>query len=255
MSTLSLRTLLVAGSLAFGLNVAAAEAHQCVKVLILDSPERVQAGSEASMVAGVINCGSCPTPVLLDAWLYDPDSGKRVHLGTEFLRQLEGRRRVKLLLNIPRNVAPGRYHLVLSGVTPSGYMDLDRARIAVGPGTQRDIRQLLMRLAGDPTDLAAMEELAEAAGDMANDLAGELEPADAIAAYTDITGKIVHKDKKKKTIRVKNETGREKTVKVKPSTVIEDVHGNVLTFDDLREGDRVEVEYNSQNVATNITKL
>ncbi len=255
MSTLSLRTLLVAGSLAFGLNVAAAEAHQCVKVLILDSPERVQAGSEASMVAGVINCGSCPTPVLLDAWLYDHDSGKRVHLGTESLRQLEGRRRVKLLLHIPRNVAPGRYHLVLSGVTPSGYMDLDRARIAVGPGTQRDIRQLLMRLAGDPTDLAAMEELAEAAGDMANDLAGELEPADPIAAYTDITGKIVHKDKKKKTIRVKNETGREKTVKVKPSTVIEDVHGNPLTFNDLREGDRVEVEYNSQNVATNITKL
>ena len=251
MSTLSLRALLVVGSLALGLNVPAAEAHQCVKVLILDSPERVQAGSEASLVAGVINCGSCPTPVLLDAWLYDPDTGKRVHLGTEFLRQLEGRRRVKLLLDIPRNVAPGRYHLVLSGVTPSGYMDLARARIAVGPGTQRDIRRLLMRLAGDPTDLAAMEELAEAAGDMAD----ELDPADAIAAYTDITGKIVHKDKKKKKIRVKNETGREKTVKVKPSTVIVDVHGNVLTFDDLREGDRVEVEYNSQDVATNIPKL
>ena len=259
MSTLSLRALLVVGSLALGLNVPAAEAHQCVKVLILDSPERVQAGSQASMVAGVINCGSCPTPVLLDAWLYDPDSGKRVHLGTESLRQLEGRRRVKLLLDIPRNVAPGRYHLVLSGVTPSGYMDLARARIAVGPGTQRDIRRLLMRLAGDPTDLAAMEELAEAAGDMAGEMAGdlasELEPADPIAAYTDITGKIVHKDKKKKKIRVKNETGREKTVKVKPSTVIVDVHGNVLTFDDLREGDRVEVEYNSQDVATNITKL
>jgi hypothetical protein len=255
MSTLSLRALLVVGSLALGLNVPAAEAHQCVKVLILDSPERVQAGSEASLVAGVINCGSCPTPVLLDAWLYDPDTGKRVHLGTESLRQLEGRRRVKLLLDIPRNVAPGRYHLVLSGVTPSGYMDLARARIAVGPGTQRDIRRLLMRLAGDPTDLAAMEELAEAAGDMAGDMADELDPADAIAAYTDITGKIVHKDKKKKKIRVKNETGREKTVKVKPSTVIVDVHGNVLTFDDLREGDRVEVEYNSQDVATNITKL
>ncbi|MFP6701200.1 MAG: hypothetical protein VB861_05605, partial [Planctomycetaceae bacterium] len=190
MSTLPLRALLVVGSLALGLNVPAAEAHQCVKVLILDSPERVQAGSEASMVAGVINCGSCPTPVLLDAWLYDPDSGKRVHLGTESLRQLEGCRRVKLLLHIPRNVAPGRYHLVLSGVTPSGYMDLDRARIAVGPGTQRNIRRLLMRLAGDPTDLAAMEELAEAAGEMAGDLASELEPADPIAAYTDITGKI-----------------------------------------------------------------
>ena len=174
MSTLSLRALLVVGSLALGLNVPAAEAHQCVKVLILDSPERVQAGSEASLVAGVINCGSCPTPVLLDAWLYDPDTGKRVHLGTEFLRQLEGRRRVKLLLDIPRNVAPGRYHLVLSGVTPSGYMDLARARIAVGPGTQRDIRRLLMRLAGDPTDLAAMEELAEAAGDMAGDIGGDM---------------------------------------------------------------------------------
>jgi hypothetical protein len=49
--------------------------------------------------------------------------------------------------------------------------------------------------------------------------------------------------------------GREQTVKVTTNTVIEDLDGNPLTFDDIREGDRVEVDYNGRNQATNIVKL
>jgi hypothetical protein len=113
------------------------------------------------------------------------------------------------------------------------------------------VRRLLMRLAGDPTDLAAMEELAAAAGD----LAGELGLADAIALADDITGEIVHKDKKKKKIRVKNRVGRVQTVKVTHNTVIVDANGNNITFDDLHEGDRVDVDYNSSNEATRIEVL
>ena len=160
-------------------------------------------------------------------------------------------RRVKLLLHIPMTVTPGRYMLVLSGTTSSGYMDLARARIAVLPRPQRDVRRLLMRLAGNPTDLAAMEELAGAAGD----LAGELGLADAVALTDDITGEIVHKDKKKKEIRVKNRIGREQKVKVTRRTVILDANGDPITFDDLHEGDRVDVEYNSRNEATRIEVL
>jgi hypothetical protein len=249
MSTLTVRALLVVGALGLGLNTPIAEAHQCVQVLILDSPQRVHAGSRASMVAGVVNCGSCPTPVALDAWLYDPLRDVRVHLGSEYLRLgMDEARRVKLLLHIPSTVPPGRYMLVLSGTTSSGYMDLARARICVLPGPRRDVRRLLMRLAGDPTDLAAMEELAAAAGD----LAGELGLADAIALADDITGEIVHKDKKKKKIRVKNRVGRVQTVKVTHNTVIVDANGNNITFDDLHEGDRVDVDYNSSNEATRI---
>jgi len=252
MSTLTVRALLVVGALGLGLNTPIAEAHQCVQVLILDSPQRVHAGSRASMVAGVVNCGSCPTPVALDAWLYDALRDVRVHLGSEYLRLgMDEARRVKLLLHIPSTVPPGRYMLVLSGTTSSGYMDLARARICVLPGPRRDVRRLLMRLAGDPTDLAAMEELAAAAGD----LAGELGLADAIALADDITGEIVHKDKKKKKIRVKNRVGRVQTVKVTHNTVIVDANGNNITFDDLHEGDRVDVDYNSSNEATRIEVL
>jgi hypothetical protein len=252
MSTLTVRALLVVGALGLGLNTPIAQAHQCVEVLILESPERVHAGSRASMVAGVVNCGSCPTPVALDAWLYDPDSDVRIHLGSEYLRLgMDEARRVKLLLHIPMTVTPGRYMLVLSGTTSSGYMDLARARIAVLPRPQRDVRRLLMRLAGNPTDLAAMEELAGAAGD----LAGELGLADAVALTDDITGEIVHKDKKKKEIRVKNRIGREQKVKVTRRTVILDANGDPITFDDLHEGDRVDVEYNSRNEATRIEVL
>ena len=252
MSTLTVRALLVVGALGLGLNTPIAQAHQCVQVLILESPGRVHAGSRASMVAGVVNCGSCPTPVALDAWLYDPDSDVRIHLGSEYLRLgMDESRRVKLLLHIPMTVTPGRYMLVLSGTTSSGYMDLARARIAVLPRPQRDVRRLLMRLAGNPTDLAAMEELAGAAGD----LAGELGLADAVALTDDITGEIVHKDKKKKEIRVKNRIGREQKVKVTRGTVILDANGDPITFDDLHEGDRVDVEYNSRNEATRIEVL
>jgi len=252
MSTLTVRALLVVGALGLGLNTPIAQAHQCVEVLILESPERVHAGSRASMVAGVVNCGSCPTPVALDAWLYDALRDVRVHLGSEYLRLgMDEARRVKLLLHIPSTVPPGRYMLVLSGTTSSGYMDLARARIGVLPGPRRDVRRLLMRLAGDPTDLAAMEELAAAAGD----LAGELGLADAIALADDITGEIVHKDKKKKKIRVRNRVGRVQTVKVTHNTVIVDANGNNITFDDLHEGDRVDVDYNSSNEATRIEVL
>jgi len=254
MSTLTVRAMLVVGSFGLGMNVPIAEAHQCIKVMILQSPQRVHAGSQASMVAGVVNCGNCPTPVELDAWLYDPVSNVRVHLGNEFLRLgMNDVRRVKLLLDIPATVAPGRYQLVLSGETSGGYTDAARARIKVVPRPHRDVRRLLMRLAGNPADTAAMEELAEAAVDYASNELGLREP---MAAGGDITGKIVHKDKKDKEIRVKNAVGREQTVKVKiPGTVIVDANGNVILFDDLHEGDRVEVDYDSHNVATRIEKL
>ena len=253
MSTLTLRALLVVGSIGLGLNAAVAEAHQCVQVMILESPQRVHPGTQVSMVAGVVNCGGCPTPVELDAWLFDPGSNVRVHLGNEYVRlRMHEARRVKLLLDIPRNVAPGHYQLVLTGETPSGYMDRDRARIQVVPRDRRDVRRLLMRLAGNPADFAAMEELAEAAVDLS---AGELGIREAIPTGGDITGKIVDKDKKEKEIRVKNEVGREKTVEVTSNTVIEDLNGNPLTFDDIREGDRVEVDYNGSNEATKIVKL
>ena len=253
MSTLTLRALLVVGSIGLGWNVSIVEAHQCVQVAILQSPQQVHAGSQASMVAGVINCGGCPTPVQLDAWLFDPGNNVRVHLGDEFLRlPMNDVRRVKLLLDIPNNVAPGHYQLVLSGETSGGYMDIARARIRVVPRERRDVRRLLMQLAGNPTDLAAMEELAEAAIAYS---AGELGIREAIPTGGDITGKIVDKDKKEKEIRVKNAVGREKTVEVTSTTVIQDLNGNALTFDDLREGDRVEVDYDDNDVATQIVKL
>jgi len=252
MSTLTFRSLLVVSSLGLGLNVPIAEAHQCVDVQILSSPQRVHAGSRSSMVAGVSNCGSCPTSAELDAWLYDPASNTRVHLGGERVRLREGEvRRVKLLLNIPDNVAPGRYQLVLSGVTPGGFMDVARAHITVVPWDMRDVRRLLMQLASDPGDMAALDELLEAT----DAYAGELGERVALPSGGDITGKIVHKDKKKKKIRVKNAVGREKTVKVKRTTKIFDADGKRITFDDLREGDRVEVEYDDNNVATRIDKL
>lgn len=252
MSTLTFRSLLVVGSLGLGLNVPIAEAHQCVDVRILHSPRQVAAGSQASMVAGVFNCGSCPTTAELDAWLYDPDSHTRVHLGGERVRLREGEfRRAKLLLNIPDNVAPGRYQLVLSGVTPGGFMDLARARISVVSRDFGDVRRLLMQLASDSGDAAAVEELLE----MVDAYADELRPREVMPASGDITGKIVHKDKKKRKIRVKNAVGREKTVKVKPTTQIFDENGDPITFDDLHEGDRVEVEYDNNNVATRIDKL
>ena len=49
--------------------------------------------------------------------------------------------------------------------------------------------------------------------------------------------------------------GREKTVKIKPTTQIFDENGDPITFDDLHEGDRVEVEYDDNNVATRIEQL
>ena len=253
MSTLTLRALLIVGTIGLGLNAAVAEAHQCVQVMILESPQRVHPGSQASMVAGVVNCGGCPTPVELDAWLFNPDSNVRVHLANESVRlKIHEARRVKLLLNIPRNIAPGHYQLVLTGETSGGYMDRDRARIRVVPRDGRDVRRLLMRLAGNPADFAAMEELAEAVVDLS---ARELGIREPMPTGGDITGKIVDKDKKDKEIRVKNEVGREKTVKVTTNTVIEDLNGNALTFDDIREGDRVEVDYNGNNEATKIVKL
>ena len=252
MSTLTFRSLLVVGSLGLGLNVPIAEAHQCVDVQILSSPQRVHVGSRSSMVAGVANCGSCPTSAELDAWLYNPDSNARVHLGGERVRLREGEfRSVRLLLDIPDNVAPGRYQLVLSGVTPSGFMELARAHITVVSRDFHDVRRLLMQLASDPGDMAALEELLDAA----DAYAGELGERAAMPTGGDITGKIVHKDKKKKKIRVKNEVGREKTVKVKRTTRIFDANGNRIIFDDLHEGDRVEVEYDDNNVATRIDKL
>ena len=213
MSTLTLRALLVVGGIGLGWNVSIVEAHQCVQVAILQSPQQVHAGSQASMVAGVINCGGCPTPVQLDAWLFDPGNNVRVHLGDEFLRlPMNDVRRVKLLLDIPNNVAPGHYQLVLSGETSGGYMDIAYS-------------------------------------------ADELGIREAIPTGGDITGEIVDKDKKEKEIRVKNAVGREQTVKVTTNTVIEDLDGNPLTFDDIREGDRVEVDYNGRNEATKIVKL
>ena len=252
MSTLTLRSLLVVGSLGLGLNVPTAEAHQCVDVRILHSPRQVTAGSQASMVAGVFNCGGCPTTAELDAWLYDPDSHTRVHLGGERVRLREGEfRRARLLLDIPDNVVPGRYQLVLSGVTPGGFMDLARARINVVSRDFRDVRSLLMQLASDPGDADSMEELLE----MVDAHVDEPGPREVMPASDDITGKIVHKDKKKQEIRVENAVGREKTVKIKPTTQIFDANGAPITFNDLHEGDRVEVAYDNNNVATRIDKL
>ena len=130
-------------------------------------------------------------------------------------------------------------------------MDLARARISVVSRDFGDVRRLLMQLASDSGDAAAVEELLE----MVDAYADELRPREVMPASGDITGKIVHKDKKKRKIRVKNAVGREKTVKVKPTTQIFDENGDPITFDDLHEGDRVEVEYDNNNVATRIDKL
>ena len=252
MSTLTLRSLLVVGSLGLGLNAPVAEAHQCVNLRILHSPRQVTAGDQASMVAGVFNCGSCPTTAELDAWLYNPSSHTRVHLGGERVRLREGEfRRARLLLDIPDNIAPGQYQLVLSGVTPGGFMDLARARINIVARDFRGVRSLLMQLASDPEDADVVEELLE----MLDAHRDDLSPREVMPADGDITGKIVHKDKRKREIRVKNEVGREKTVKVKPTTQIFDENGDPITFDDLHEGDRVEVEYDDNNVATRIEQL
>ena len=252
MSTLTLRSLLVVGSLSLGLNAPMAEAHQCVDVRILHAPRQVTAGSQASMVAGGFNCGSCPTTAELDAWLYDPSSHTRVHLGGERVRLREGEfRRARLLLDIPDNIAPGRYQLVLSGVTPGGFMDLARARINVVGRNVRDVRSLMMQLASESGDADVVEELLE----LVAAYRGELSPREVMPPDGDITGKIVHKDKRKREIRVKNEVGREKTVEIKPTTQIFDENGAPITFDELHEGDRVEVEYDDNNVATRIDKL
>ena len=69
-------------------------------------------------------------------------------------------------------------------------MDIARARIRVVPRERRDVRRLLMQLAGNPTDLAAMEELAEAAIAYS---AGELGIREAIPTGGDITGEIVRR--------------------------------------------------------------
>lgn len=252
MSTLTLRALLVVGSLGLGLNLPIAEAHQCVEVQVLHSPSRVSAGSRAAMVAGVVNCGSCPTPVELDAWLYDPDSHSRVHLGNEFLRLgMDEARRVKLLLEIPGNVAPGRYQLVLSAVTSGGYMDLARARISVVPRDSRDVHRLLRKLGDDPGDMAMLEELVDAADRYGN----ELDVRSAVAAAGSITGRIVHKDRQRREIRVVDPLGRTKTVKVRHGTVIVDRHNQPIAFANLHNGDRVEVDYDHNSVATRIQKL
>ncbi|GIS61782.1 MAG: hypothetical protein CM1200mP2_40070 [Planctomycetaceae bacterium] len=115
MSTLTLGSLLVFGSLSLGLNAPMAEAHQCVDVRILHAPRQVTAGSQASMVAGVSIAAVVPRQ---QNWTRgctirpvhpSPPGGERVRLREgEF-------RRARLLLDIPDNIAPGRYQLVLSG--------------------------------------------------------------------------------------------------------------------------------------------
>ena len=130
-------------------------------------------------------------------------------------------------------------------------MDLARARINVVSRDFRDVRSLLMQLASDPGDADSMEELLE----MVDAHVDEPGPRAVMPASDDITGKIVHKDKKKQEIRVENAVGREKTVKIKPTTQIFDANGAPITFNDLHEGDRVEVAYDNNNVATRIDKL
>ncbi|MBQ15937.1 MAG: hypothetical protein CMJ65_02305 [Planctomycetaceae bacterium] len=254
MSAITLRALLIVSGLFLGTALAEAHAHQCIDVDILSSPARVRAGSNARMVAGVVNCGSCETPVHLDAWLVDPDNMSRIHLGGERLRLREGEgRRVRLRLAIPNGVPSGRYMLVLTGETSGGYMDLARAPIAVVPGPTLDIPRLLARLDANPDDDEAMDALFVVAESMLEPASGELEAAEPVPAQGSITGEIVHKRGNK--IRVVNRLGRTKTVKVDRATVIRDENGNPLRFNQLHEGDRVEVDYDSSGTATLITKL
>lgn len=254
MSAITLRALLVVTGLFLGTGLADVHAHQCVDVAILSSPARVQSGGNARMVAGVINCGSCETAVHLDAWLVDPSNMSRVHLGDERLLLREGgARRVRLILSIPSGTRPGRYMLVLTGETPGGYMDWDRAPIVVSPRPTRDIPRLFRRLEMNPDDDEALDALAAAADSVAAGPSGDLEVADAFATHSEITGEIV--DKRKNTIRVVNRLGRSKKVKVDRNTVITDSNGNNIGFNQLNEGDRVRVEYNSSGTATTITKL
>ncbi|GIS61781.1 MAG: hypothetical protein CM1200mP2_40060 [Planctomycetaceae bacterium] len=58
-------------------------------------------------------------------------------------------------------------------------------------------------------DADVVEELLE----LVDAYRGELSPREVMPPDGDITGKIVHKDKRKREIRVKNEVGREKTVR------------------------------------------
>ncbi|MFP6766921.1 MAG: hypothetical protein VB859_02045 [Planctomycetaceae bacterium] len=254
MSAITLRALLIVSGLFLGTGLAEAHAHQCIDVAIVSSPARVRAGSTARMVAGVVNCGSCPTSAHLDAWLIDPADMSRIHLGSEQLRLREGEsRRVRLRLSIPSGVPSGRYMLVLTGETPGGYMDFARAPIAVVPGPTLDIPRLLRRLDANSDDVEALEALFVAAESMRAPASGELEAAEPVPAQGSITGEIVHKRGNK--IRVVNRLGRTKTLKVDRNTVIRDAQGNLIRFDQLHEGDRVEVKYDSSNTATEITKL
>ena len=126
------RTVLTGTVLTLLLAAVPAAAHQCINVEILRAPNRAEAGEVIHVENAVINCGEPARGFLLTWALVSEAQGvrevlRRVHVE---LRPDE-REHGHVRLWIPDDIEPGRYALVFTGKTPSGFKDRDLHRLSI----------------------------------------------------------------------------------------------------------------------------
>jgi len=127
--------------------------RDCIRAYILRSPSVVTTGTDFGAMAGVFNCGQNGVLVGIDFFLVDQNL-RRINVGHGKIGVRPNSRGTTLVrCSLPRNVAPGRYQLVMSARTRNGPTQLDRVRISVAEITPDDIDPTLRRIMDAYQDL------------------------------------------------------------------------------------------------------
>jgi hypothetical protein len=112
---------------------AAARAHQCVDVEILESPDLAHPGQLIHVTGWIKNCGD-PARGFRTGWVLVDQMGDRIQLAGGPVQLEPGEAEsetVRLLL--PDRLRPGIYQLVLVAQTPTGFTDSYGVRLAIRP--------------------------------------------------------------------------------------------------------------------------
>ena len=127
--------------------------RDCIRAYILRSPSVVTTGTDFGAMAVVFNCGQNGVLVGIDFFLVDQNL-RRINVGHGKIGVRPNSRGTTLVrCSLPRNVAPGRYQLVMAARPRNGPTQLDRVRISVAEIPPDDIDPTLRRIMDAYQDL------------------------------------------------------------------------------------------------------
>lgn len=116
---------------------AAARAHQCIDVEVLDAPDLAHPGDLIHATGWAANCGD-PARGFRLGWVLIDQMGDRIQLAAEVVQLEPGEAQTAVArLLLPTRLRPGVYRLALVGQAPSGFTDSDSVRLRIRPVPER----------------------------------------------------------------------------------------------------------------------